>query len=256
MKTSSAAMWWGLAAVVVAGLLFVPIVLSNADDAPNGFEGYVQSGTCADPSDEFKADLESDDNEYDVEPYVAVAADGDLVTLGYNGSPGVPGFGLAAIYTDQQFSLVIADADSDDAVACGDILRPDADQYEEAGVAVVQLLPVGSGDVGGLAVIQRTSLQRELDITPTRVRIVLSTEPISVAGEVADGYEGYVRGGYCDSEPGEYGSSSRARTTTTSCRSRHSPPTQVMPSPLRHTVSPAHRASVWPPPTRTRTSRW
>ena len=203
MNTRPAVMWWGLAAVVVAGLLFVPIVLSNADDAPNGFEGYVQSGTCADPSDEFKADLESDDDEYDVEPYVAVGADGESVTLGYHGAPGVPGFGFAAIYTDQQFSLVIADADSDEAVACGDILRPDADQYEEAGVAVVQLLPVGSSDVGGVAVIQRTSLQRELDITPTRVRIVLSTEPISVADEVADGYEGYVRGGYCDSEPGE-----------------------------------------------------
>ena len=143
MNTRPAVMWWGLAAVVVAGLLFVPIVLSNADDAPNGFEGYVQSGTCADPSDEFKADLESDDNEYDVEPYVAVAADGDLVTLGYNGSPGVPGFSVAAIYTDQQFSLVITDADSDEAVACGDILRPEADGYEEAGVARGAAAPGG-----------------------------------------------------------------------------------------------------------------
>jgi hypothetical protein len=203
MKTSSAAMWWGLAAVVVCGLLFVPIVLSNADDAPNGFEGYVQSGTCADPSDEFKADLESEDNEYDVEPYVAVGADGEPVTLGYQGAPGVPGFGVAAIYTDQQFSLVIADPGSDEPVACGDILRPDADRFEEAGVAVVQLLPVGSSDVEGIAAIERTALQRELDITPSRVRIVLSTDPVSVPSEVAAGYEGYVQGGHCDSPAGK-----------------------------------------------------
>ena len=130
------------------------------------------------------------------------AADGEPVTLGYNGAPGVPGFGLAAIYTDQQFSLVIAEPGSDEAVACGDILRPDADQFEEAGVAVVQLLPVGSSDVEGIAAIERASLQRELDITPTQVRIVLSTDPVSVPSDVAAGYEGYVQGGHCDSPDG------------------------------------------------------
>jgi hypothetical protein len=203
MNTRPAVMWWGLAAVVVAGLLFVPVVLSNADNAPDGFEGYIESGTCADPSDEFKADLESEDNEYDVEPYVAVGADGERVTLGYNGASGVPGFAFAAIYADQQFSLVVEDPDSDEPVACGDILRPDADQFEEAGTAVVQLLPVGSSEVEGIAVIQRAALQRELDITPTRVRILLSTEPVTVPSDVAAGYEGYVQGGHCDAPEGK-----------------------------------------------------
>lgn len=203
MNTRSAGMWWGLAAVVVAALLFVPLVASDADEAAEGFEGYVRGGTCAQPSGEFKADLESDDDAYDAEPYVAIGADGEAVTLGYYGSPGVPGFGLSAIYTDQQFSLVVADPDSGEAVACGDILRPDADKFGEAGVTVVQLLAVGSSDVGGLAVIQRTSVQRELDITPTQVRMVLSTEPISVSDDVAVGYEGYVRDGHCDTEPGD-----------------------------------------------------
>ena len=59
--------------------------------------------------------------------------------LGYYGSPEVPGFGLSAIYTDQKFSLVMTDADGRQ-VACGDILRPDADEFSEVGVAVVQLL--------------------------------------------------------------------------------------------------------------------
>ena len=169
--------------------------LGDDDDAAAGFEGYIQSGTCAQPSDDFVADLESEDDAYDVEPYVAVGDDGEPVTLGYYGAPGVPGFGLAAIYTDQQFSMVITDPGTDEAVACGDILRPDADEFGEAGLAVVQLLPVGSSDVEGVAAIQRTALQRELDITPTQVRIILSTDPVSVPDEVAAGYEGYVQGG-------------------------------------------------------------
>ena len=104
----------------------------------------------------------------DVEPYVAVGDDGEPVTLGYYGAPGVPGFGVAAIYTDQQFSH-------------GDHRRrhrrrrspaatssePDADQFGEAGLAVVQLL-AGRVErrVQGVATIERTSLQRELDVTP------------------------------------------------------------------------------------------
>ena len=128
MNVRSAPMWWGLAAVVVAALLVVPLVVGDDDDGAAGFDGYIQSGTCAQPSDDFTADLESEDDAYDVEPYVAVGDDGEPVTLGYYGAPGVPGFGLAAIYTDQQFSMVITDPDTDDAVACGDILRPDADR--------------------------------------------------------------------------------------------------------------------------------
>ena len=147
-------------------------------------------------------DLESEDSAYDVEPYVAVGEDGEPVTLGYYGAPGVPGFGVAAIYTDQQFSMVITDPDTDDAVACGDILQPDADRFGEAGVAVVQLLPVGSSDVEGVAAIERATLQRELDITPTRARIILSTDAVTVPDEAAAGYEGYVQGGRCESPPG------------------------------------------------------
>ena len=103
--------------------------------------------------------------------------------------------------------MVITDADTDDAVACGDILRPDADQFGEAGLAVVQLLPVGSSDeenaVQGVAAIERATLQRELDITPTRVRIILSTGPVSTPAEAAAGYDGYVQGGRCESPTGD-----------------------------------------------------
>jgi hypothetical protein len=203
MNVRSAPMWWGLAAIAIAALLVVPLLVGDDDAGAAGFESYIQSGTCAQPSCDFVADLESEGSAHDVEPYVAVDENGDPVTLGYYGAAGVPGFGLAAIYTEPQFSVVIADPDTDDAVACGDILRPDADQFTEAGLAMVQLLPVGSSDVEGVAAIKRATLQRELDITPTQVRIVLTTDPVSAPVDASAGYEGYVQGGQCESPPGE-----------------------------------------------------
>ena len=61
MNAGSAAMWWGLAAVAVAALMVVPLAVGDDDDGAAGFDGYIQSGTCAHPSDDFKVDLESDD---------------------------------------------------------------------------------------------------------------------------------------------------------------------------------------------------
>ena len=206
MNVGSKAIGWVLAALGIA-LLFVPLVMRDDTAAADGFSGHIQSGTCAKPAGGFKVDLDSEGTSHDVEPYVAVGNDGEPVTLGYYGAPGVPGFGLSAIYTDQQFSMVIADADTNEAVACGDILRPDADEFSEAGAALVQLLPVGSGDqsnaVQGLAAIERTTLQRELDVTPTRVRIILATGQVSAQAAAAAGYDGYVQGGRCEAPAGD-----------------------------------------------------
>ena len=69
----------------------MPLAVGDDDDGAAGFDGYIQSGTCADPSDELVVDLEGDDDANDVEPYVAVGEDGEPVTLGYYGAPGVPG---------------------------------------------------------------------------------------------------------------------------------------------------------------------
>ena len=107
-------------------------------------------------------------------PFKAVSAgSADPVTVAYYGSPGAPGFGLAAAYTDQDFSVVIADPDSGEPVACGDILEPAADKFVEAGLALVQLLPTGDAGVQGYAVMDRLAMERELDVTPTRIRILL-----------------------------------------------------------------------------------
>ena len=105
------------------------------------------------------------------------------------------------------FSLVITDTESGDPVACGDILEPDADRFGEAGVAVVQLLPVGDSTVQGVAVIERTQLQRELDVTPTRVRIA-----------AVDGRRGRHAGR--DRRPGSTATSRAARVTAPTDRLR------------------------------------
>jgi len=199
MSSRSAALWWGVAAVVVTALVVIPLAAdAGGDDGPAGFDGYIRSGTCEVPSGDFAVDLESDDGDHDVRPYVAVGHDGSKETLGYYGAPGVPGFSVAAVYSDQRFALVLEDADSHQPVACGDILRPDADRFGEAGVAVTQLLPIASSEVEGVAVIERGKLERELDVTPARVRIIVSTDPVSVPTEPAAGYEGYVQSGRCD----------------------------------------------------------
>jgi hypothetical protein len=170
-----------------------------AQDA-EGFDGYVQGGTCAAPDDDVRVNLVGG-GDHDVVPYRAKGPDGDVV-LGYYGSPEVPGFGLSAIYTEQRFSLVITDVGGQQ-VACGDILRPAADRFTEAGVALVQILPVGGSTVQGLAAIQRTRLQRDLDATPTRVRILLTDDPsITPPAQPADGYNGYIQGGTC-ADPGD-----------------------------------------------------
>lgn len=157
--------------------LALPLVATGVAGAqePAGFDGYIQSGTCAEPTQDVRVDLDSE-GYHDVNPYLAKGPD-ETVVLGYHGSPEAPGFSLSTIYTGRRFSLVIADTDSGDPVACGDILEPDEEKFAEAGQALVRLDPAGDsgtqGTAQGYAVIERTELQRELDITPTRVRIVL-----------------------------------------------------------------------------------
>ena len=58
-------------------------------------------------------------------------------------------------------------------------LRGEHDDFADAGLALVQLLPVGDAGVQGFALIERIALQRELDITPTRVRVLLFAPPVT-----------------------------------------------------------------------------
>jgi hypothetical protein len=189
--------WVAVGATVAAVTLIVPPLVA-AQDADDGFDGYIQSGTCAAPTDALRVKLDGA-GDHDIEPYLAKTGTSDeTVVLGYYGSPGVPGFGFSAIYTDQEFSLVITDTDGE-AVACGDILEPDADRFGEAGIAVVQLLPVAPSTVQGVAVIERAAMERELNVTPTRVRVLLSSgDPVSTPATPVAGFDGYIQGGTCD----------------------------------------------------------
>jgi hypothetical protein len=177
--------------------LLLPAVVSAQEE---GFDGYVQSGTCAAPTTHLRVQLQGR-GAHDVEPYLAQqAGGGGTVVLGYYGAPEVPGFGVSAIYGGQAFSLVVTGADTGTPVACGDILQPTTDRFGEAGVAVVQLLPVAESTVQGVAVFRRTQLERELDVTPTTVSVLLSegTE-VSAGTQAAGGYNGYIQGGSCAS---------------------------------------------------------
>jgi hypothetical protein len=193
--TDRAPVWLALVAVAVVAVLLVSVV-SDEDEGGAGFEGFIQSGTCADPTDDLAVDFESDEDADDIEPYEAEGPDGETVTLGYYGAPEVPGFGVGLLFTDQPFSMVITEPGSDEAVACGDLLEPVDDEAEESGIAVAQLLPVGSSDLRGMATLERAKLERELDIVPTRARVLLTTEPGDGFAS-ADGYDAFVQGGTC-----------------------------------------------------------
>ena len=168
-------------ATAAAMLLWLP---AGAQDAAPGFDGYIQSGTCEAPETEDPVFIELEDarSDYAVEPYLArVSGEDATITLAYYGAPLAPGFGYSTIFTDEEvFSLVIIDPESRAPVACGDILEPDDENFEQIGVALVQLQPVGDSGLQGFATIERTETERELDIVSTQVQIL-----VSMSAEVA-----------------------------------------------------------------------
>jgi hypothetical protein len=144
-----------------------------------GYDGFVQGGFCDAPTNRVRVSLKSR-GEHDVRPFVAKSSKGDPVTTAYYGAPAAPGFGFASTYTKQRFSLVISDTETASPLACGNILQPDDDDFTEAGVLLVQLQPTGGSGVAGYALVERTATQREIDVTPTRIRIALFAPPITI----------------------------------------------------------------------------
>ncbi|MBW6435050.1 hypothetical protein KZ829_15010 [Actinoplanes hulinensis] len=181
-----------LAAAGVLVLVLTPVAVRAQEAA--GYDGYIRDGSCAEPGQDLHVDL-AGGGSHDVEPYRA----GDNV-LGYYGAPQVPGFGIGAIYTGRRFSLVLTEAGRD--VACGDLLRPEEDRFGRAGLAVAQLLPAGDGGVQGVAVLERTRLERELDIVPTRARILVSNGAVTPPAQPENGYNAHIKGGTCQAPSG------------------------------------------------------
>jgi hypothetical protein len=167
-------------ALAAAMLFWLPV---RAQEAAPGFDGYIQSGTCAAPTDNLLIELEDARSDYAVEPYLAkVSGEDATVTLAYFGAPFAPGFGFSTMFTDEDvYSLVISDPDSGEAVACGDILQPDDENFEQIGLALIQLNPAGNSGFQGYALLERTETERELDIVSTRVRILLSSGPVAMS---------------------------------------------------------------------------
>jgi len=162
----------------------VRVLLSTGGDVTaaqsvGGYDGYIQDGTCESPGDRLRVELKSL-GDHDVVPFVAQTdGPGETATVAYYGGSPVPGFGVAAAYVGGRFSLAITDTEASDPVGCGDILQPDDDFFVEAGLALIQVLPAGDHGVQGFAVIERIALQRESDVTPTRVRVLLFAPPVT-----------------------------------------------------------------------------
>ena len=221
-------MWWGLAAVVVAGLMFVPDRVEQCRRRRQRVRGLHPERhlcrpepTTSRPTSRART---TSTTSSPTSPWALTARPSRSATTA---PPASPASVSAAIYTDQEFSLVIADPDSDEAVACGDILQPDADEFEEAGrgrgAAAPGRVERGRRDRGHRAVHPRSA-----SWTSRRPRCGSSSppNPISVPGDAAAGYRGLRPGRAVRvARRTRSGSSSRARTTTTSCRSRPSPPT-------------------------------
>lgn len=147
-----------------------------------GFDGYIQSGTCAAPTDVLKIVLEDARGDYAVEPYLAkISGEDATVTLAFYGAPYAPGFGYSTMFSDLDvYSLVITDATTGEPVSCGDLLQPDDENFEQIGMALIQLNPVGDSGLRGYAILERTTYERELDIITTQVRILLSTDAVAI----------------------------------------------------------------------------
>lgn len=209
MSDRSAVIGWSVGALVVAALIIVPLA-TETSSSDSGFDGRIQSGTCDQPTEDFSTALDSV-TDHDVEPYRAVGPDSETVTLGFYGAPKAPGFSVTSIHADQRFSMVLTDSERGRTVACGDLLEPVSDRFAEVGQAVVQLLPVGSSDVQGVAILDRAPLQRELDIPPTEVRIIVTTEAVATPAETAPGFDGQIQGGRCDAPDDGYSIDLRGR---------------------------------------------
>jgi hypothetical protein len=137
----------------------------------------VQARACDEPTEGVQVELKAR-GDHDVRPYKAqVEGSDEPVTIAYYGAPRVPGFNLSTAHSDREFALVITDTETGAPVACGEILQPDDDDFTESGLSVVRLEPAGNAGVPGFAVIQRIERERELDITPTRARIILFAPP-------------------------------------------------------------------------------
>ncbi len=178
----------GLATLLVAMVLAMAICAPTvAQDAAPGFNGYIQSGTCAAPTEDVWVELDFPRSDFAVEPYLAkVDGEDATVTLAYFGAPLAPGFGYSTLFTDQEvFSLVMTDPESGEPVACGDILEPDDENFAQIGIALIRLEPVGATGLQGYAIIERTETSRELVIIPTRVRILLTAGPTEIAAPAA-----------------------------------------------------------------------
>jgi hypothetical protein len=174
-----------LSFAVVVMALVIGVILPGSHaaaqdaSAPAGFNMFIQSGSCADPTDDIRITPSQEGDAFAIYPYSALAevdpgadADEGEVILFY-GSRSLPGFGIVTLFGDLTYFIAITD-ESSETVACGDIRQPAEGGFVNAGTILTQLAPVGPNGVNGVAVFERgqTALDAQQQ-EPPRVRVIL-----------------------------------------------------------------------------------
>ncbi|MBX3069138.1 MAG: hypothetical protein KF883_01420 [Thermomicrobiales bacterium] len=179
---------FALAVVVLTIGVILPGSHAAAQDAPApaGFNMVIQSGSCAEPTDDIRISPSHEGDAFAIYPYSALAEvdpgadadEGDVIL--FYGSRSLPGFGIVTLFGDLTYFIAITD-ESGETVACGDIRQPAEGAFVNAGTILTLLAPVGPNGVNGVAIFERgqTALDAQQQ-EPPRVRVILL---VGVAGQ-------------------------------------------------------------------------
>ncbi|MCC6705862.1 MAG: hypothetical protein IT334_13370 [Thermomicrobiales bacterium] len=162
------------ALLILAGFAAIP----GAAQESGSFNGYVQSGTCAGPTDEIRLKISTGANDYSFNPYTVRDATGpDGI---YFGARTVPGFSQLTLLGESAYSMVITDR-AGAQVACGDIHLPDQDEYIDQGLILISLEPIDGSGVNGVAIMRSPVGAVAESLTTVEVILVTTSGAASAA---------------------------------------------------------------------------
>lgn len=167
--------------VLIAVVSSCSAIPATAEDE-TGFDGFVQSGTCAAPSGDIHLDVETGDNDHAFQIYTAKNMERGNTDV-YFGTRAIPGFGPLTLLGDASFSMAIIDAAGAE-VACGEITVPKESAFIDQGLILIELQAINDSQVAGVAIL-RAPDQGATDIL-TKAEVILIVGNTSAATPVAE----------------------------------------------------------------------
>ena len=164
------------ALVAVATFLLTPM-RGPAQNQATGFNGYIRSGSCAKPAGNIHLDISRGTDQFAFLRYTAPPENGvtDTGPVTYFGIRTVPGFGVLTLLSGEPYAVVITADSTDTIVACGDIHRPTQSAFQDSGVVLVRLDPVGNSTARGVAILRSASLSATQGETLAEVILTVGT---------------------------------------------------------------------------------